>query len=416
MEFLSVATAVYGLAKATAEWLDEHTEKEATVQQISTTISQIQTILFPFQSVHNDTTSHAHAEPQVLSCISSIGQSLRRTQEHLEEWERKPSSKVLAFISPLTVVSQLRDDDRELHQQLVVLIAAISILGYIGNHHPNHGDRPSAPLPYTPRISSPPTKHLDPSKTSSPPHAASDVQRFWNEYVGEKVSLVSTDDFFARLDLYLGYSANDRAKRVLKRRLDEFGAISPLNLERVVGKGSLRACVERLSESNPPMSHSILFELTPAIGTSSRRRMPLLLWIDDHPENNKHERIYARTLGINTIQFASTTAAQSFIKRSTRLLRQASADATVRLISDNSRRNSSVWPFPRPGEGMLRFLRRRSLAIPVLVYTGRTVRATRYVARYERAGSSVSAAVCFEFIRALAEGRTDDLEGLGYMM
>ncbi|EMD37095.1 hypothetical protein CERSUDRAFT_114997 [Gelatoporia subvermispora B] len=94
------------------------------------------------------------------------------------------------------------------------------------------------------------------------------------------------------------------------------------------------------------------------------------------------------------------------------MLREAEAAHCLRFISDNYRPEARgrLGNFLNlsAGETILRYLRGRLFAAPVLIYCGASIVTTRYVLSYERAGSTVEEDVCMTFIRALAQGQIDD--------
>ncbi|TDL23034.1 hypothetical protein BD410DRAFT_186986 [Rickenella mellea] len=90
----------------------------------------------------------------------------------------------------------------------------------------------------------------------------------------------------------------------------------------------------------------------------------------------------------------------------------------IRFISDNVRLEEIADEGPHlnasAGQNLLRYLRGRLLSAPVLIYTGASITWTRYVMRYESAGSTTSPAICMEYIASLAAGMSDDTKWKGF--
>jgi len=108
-------------------------------------------------------------------------------------------------------------------------------------------------------------------------------------------------------------------------------------------------------------------------------------------------------------------------------LRSNDTLSRIRFITDNARFEigSRQDEFPwrersfldiSAGENILRYLRGRRYAVPVLVYCGQSINATQYVLSYENAGSTVSQQVVHSYIQALAAGRDDDVGWKGFMV
>ena len=114
-------------------------------------------------------------------------------------------------------------------------------------------------------------------------------------------------------------------------RLDEYnsGGVTPHNLTRVLGHMSLKDFVESYSRGaqhflqpaplscscgeqtgeKPAALDASLIQVVPGHAP----RTPLLVWIDDNPENNAYEVAQARGMDIYVIEMTSTATAKSWV-------------------------------------------------------------------------------------------------------
>lgn len=175
MDALAVITTVYNLVQSISKWLEDRTEREATVHQISTTITSIQQILQPL----HDSTHTITIEPQTLGVVKSIGRTLKGTQEHLFVWQDQRSRRILATLSPSSVVKQLREDERQLSQQLILLLTSLAVVYFVENRNNRQSVLPITTAVHPRPISRQP-KVLDSIGNK-------EVRDFWNGYVGAEV-------------------------------------------------------------------------------------------------------------------------------------------------------------------------------------------------------------------------------------
>eukprot|EP00026_Physarum_polycephalum_P006428 Phypoly_transcript_06470.p1 GENE.Phypoly_transcript_06470~~Phypoly_transcript_06470.p1 ORF type:complete len:577 (+),score=57.82 Phypoly_transcript_06470:197-1732(+) len=140
---------------------------------------------------------------------------------------------------------------------------------------------------------------------------------------------------------------------------------------------------------------------------SSDIAYPLILWIDDFPENNEDMVQYARGNGVTVIPLQSTIAAKQWILEHPKVLERCNAEAKnkVRIITDNVRNGANTVLDLNAGEDIIRYVRSRRSNVPVLVYCG-DLNYARYVAKYKDCSSANEASTCQEFIEALFPGRT----------
>ena len=171
MDVVSAALAVCSIYKAIEAWAEQHAEKEATIIQISSTVTQIHNILLPFSAAEFKGTG----EIQLSDCIRSVGDVLYRTKEHLLVWSYKRSRKIVAFLNPAALVKQLREDESQLNNQLIVLLTSVAVVGYFRDHA-RDASRPTIEPPCG----------VEPLDDLEDPEAL----EFWRDYIGAKVGLV----------------------------------------------------------------------------------------------------------------------------------------------------------------------------------------------------------------------------------
>jgi len=340
MEVLAITTTVCALCKGIHLWIDEQAQKEALLSQIASSVLQIHNILQPFASAE----FKGNGEAQLSDSIRSIGDVLQRTKEHLVVWKSKRSQKLVAFLNPTALIAQLRDDEMQLNRQLIILLTSIAVVGYFRDHATKAiADRPlleEQPPPYsTDKDGFGPLEQLDDV----------DAREFWRDYVGAKVGYATTlfigvklltfdskvefvgnDVFCSRLMSWNTAIPQGTMDRILMR-LDEYnsGGVTPYNLTRVLGNMSLKEFVESYSRGAvhflqfPYLSCSCgeqIGEKPAALDASliqavpgHELRTPLLVWIDDRPENNAYEVAQARGMGIYVIEMMSTAMAKAWI-------------------------------------------------------------------------------------------------------
>jgi hypothetical protein len=176
------------------------------------------------------------------------------------------------------------------------------------------------------------------------------AREFWRDYIGakvgyatlfiylcktpnifySKVEFVRNDVFCSGLMSWNTAIPQATTDRILMR-LDEYnsGGVTPHNLTRVLGKKSLTefvesysrgavyslqflylscSCGERTGEK-PAALDATLIQVAP----DHELRTPLLVWIDDRPDNNAYEVAQARGMGIYVVEMTSTAMAKAWV-------------------------------------------------------------------------------------------------------
>jgi len=114
-------------------------------------------------------------------------------------------------------------------------------------------------------------------------------------------------------------------------RLDEYnsGGVTPHNLTRVLGNMSLKQFVKSYSRGKVHVLQSLALFKSHHVTTGEKPaaldasmiqvvpghdlRTPLLVWIDDRPENNAYASAQARRMGVHVTKITSTAMAKAWI-------------------------------------------------------------------------------------------------------
>jgi hypothetical protein len=246
---------------------------------------------------------------------------------------------------------------------------------------------------------------------------AADAREFWKDYIGIKVDIAANDLFCARL---LSWCHGDLSKRIcdlIIMQLDEFnsGVVTLQNLARALGKESLKTFVETYKRGeHPSLDLKLLRSASRAPQGQSQLRVPLLVWVDDQPENNLYLVRKARARGVQVIQLPSTATAKFWVDENAAFLHEHDDASLIRFISDNvrveaiSESDNHLYLNTSAGQNFLQYLRGRLFRAPVLILTGKSIDKTTFVRNYDSAGSTRKAIVCLDYITSLADGVNSD--------
>ncbi|KDR81171.1 hypothetical protein GALMADRAFT_222682 [Galerina marginata CBS 339.88] len=406
MDVLAVATTVCALCKAIETWIDQIAQKELLLRQISSNVAQIRNILSPFASAQYN----GKGEIQLSEAIRSVGDVLQRTREHLVAWNYKRAQKIVSFLNPSALVQQLKDDQRQISHQLIILLTSIAVVGYFRDHR---SDDTTLTL-VEPDLGDDGSTIRDFEAKDELVHQ--DAKEFWQDYIGAKVTFATNDLFSMRLRSWYGGLSSKTSDRIVMR-LDEYnaGGISPYSLSRALGNTSLKEFIDHCTKGEKPLPPP---DSAIKVAFGHSLRAPLLVWVDDRPENNAYEVAQAREAGIYVVELSSTAVAKAWIEANTGFLRENDDASLVRFISDNVRLEATPtapqFLNPSAGQNLLQYLRGRYFSAPVLIYTGRSIDSTHYVNLYELAGSTTSAGTCLQYISSLAGSRNDDTSWVGF--
>ncbi|KAG5650689.1 hypothetical protein H0H81_011363 [Sphagnurus paluster] len=404
MDPVSTVKSLCTLAASIYVWIDQSRQKEATLVAIAGTVSRISCILAPFEKAEK-------LEPLLTDAFLGLGDALSRTKEHLvaygKQRRRNSLNGAIGFFAPSQVTALLNQDEQDLTHQLTVILFALATVTFFRDRSLK------SPECFAPR-----------------PGKSNDTLEFWKDYIGAKYAKVlyaRTDRFLEALRLCFGNCLSESTRRRLSLRLDEFkvGGITFSNLERFVGDQSLEQAVAKFVALDSSSS---------TIQMRFDTKLPLLIWVDDKPENNIQEVAFAKSNGVNVLEFGSTALAKiwmeeneddlkSYSARDTaEFLRQNDTPASIRFISDTARLEadpegnvpSNAYLNISAGENIARFLRGHQYRAPLLIFCDSGIIHTRYVESYEATGSTCDAAVVRNYILALKERSENDWEWEGY--
>ncbi|KZT60670.1 hypothetical protein CALCODRAFT_515263 [Calocera cornea HHB12733] len=449
MDPLSIVASVCALATALQVWLSARAEQSELTHTLGLTVTRIRAIILPFQAEE----TVARLEPTVVDTFRGLGEALARTRDHLVQLDggepagQEPGKqkgvgrgkgrdvllKTFNFLRPAEVAKKLREDERQLTNQLVLVLFGVTMQSFFQKGEPGRG---GASASASAREAMGGDVVLSGVKNE-------EIREFWRDYVGAKVVCVPPQIFIVSIKTWFKAGLPESTCRHLLLRLDEYavGGVTPHSLENLVGEQRLRDVIEGFKQQNEAKSHELAIDSVPRPFRHSRDsatalpeytvypNLPLIIWVDDMPSNNIGEVTYARSLGISVIELTSTALAKAWFEDNEEFVRANDTPSRIRVISDNARYESdSVLPAPSPptvspsqpqsedsfylnmsaGEHILRYLRGRQYRMPVLVYCGWSIFTTQYVLQYEEAGSTVGTHVVRAYCEALAKRKSSD--------
>jgi len=128
-------------------------------------------------------------------------------------------------------------------------------------------------------------------------------------------------------------------------------------------------------------------------------KLPLILWIDDHPENNVDLVEYVKDSGVSVIPLQSSANAKQWITRHPEILEVKEANK-VRIITDNVRSGANTILDLNAGEDMIRFVRGRRSMVPIMVFCG-DLNYAKYVSKYKQCSATNLTSKCQAFIEEM---------------
>ncbi|KAG5352004.1 hypothetical protein E4T56_gene11441 [Termitomyces sp. T112] len=348
-------------------------------------------------------TANLELEPSLLNAFMGLGDILSRTREHLaiydkNGWGGSKFNSYLDFLLPSRVTQQLIRDEQQLSHQLTIILFFFSTSSFIRELH----------LPAA-------VAKVD--LVSFRPIWNEDVRVFWCDFVGAKVLFAQSDRFLEALRYRFGNQLNDAARQRFFLRLDEFkiGGVAISTLECFVGDDSLEQAVKKFQalDTKRPLAWPL----------NNEKRLPLLIWVDDRPENNSAIVQFARQAGVCVLEFLSTAFLKAWMEENQDFLRSNDRADSVRFISDTARfetddqrvaQNNNSYLNIAAGENIARYLRGYSYRAPLLIFCGTGIIYTGYVKSYDATGSTCSPPIVYQYITALSQRRRDDKNWHGY--
>jgi hypothetical protein len=174
MDPISTMHSLYTLAISAKTWLDARQEKDATISSISATVTRISDVVAPLQGP-----AAKALDPTILAAFLGISDVLCRTREHLIAWgAAKPVSLtgITVFLDPAHVTKALKEDERDLNSQLVMMLFTLTMKEFFRN---------------TPGTSSEPKETKGDDRFYLGTNTNEEVAVFWRDYIGAKVECSS---------------------------------------------------------------------------------------------------------------------------------------------------------------------------------------------------------------------------------
>ncbi|KAG6853712.1 hypothetical protein C0991_002128 [Blastosporella zonata] len=394
MDAVSALRSLSSLAITIITWIDQIREKKEILSQISTTVTTIHSIFTSFL----ENTTKLDLEPSLLNALLGLGDILSRTREHIAVF-RKPRSvdSIINFIIPVRVSQQLVRDQVQLSQQLTIIIFSLSSLSSIRERF-LQVDKREHPV-------------------SSRAIQNQDAFEFWRDYIGEKIMHARDDRFLEALKLCFGNWLSDDTRRRILLCLDEFktGGVAASALERFVGESTLKDAIEKFHFYDFP---------PPYTSSPGDQKLPLLLWVDDRPENIAAHVSFAESKGVHVLQFTTTALFKAWVEDNEDFLRANDSPDTIRFISDTARfepvnnnhlNNDTAYFNIMAGENVARYLRGRLYHAPLLIFCSVSgIIHTEYAEAYEATGSTWDSRIVDAYITALSDRIKDDEDWQGH--
>jgi len=168
MDPISITASILSSVLTIKAWIDDRQRKDKAIKDLSTTINLVHLILSPLSE--KAPTLH----PSIVASLLTIGEVLSRIKEHLSIWKDKRASisisKLVGFITPGSVVGDLRDDAALLAQHVQTVAFAVQVSTFLAERErEKEKEVPAAP------------SLLELIKNE-------DVRMFWADMVGVNVS------------------------------------------------------------------------------------------------------------------------------------------------------------------------------------------------------------------------------------
>lgn len=125
MDPASVITTILSSAISINKWVEDTKKKEVAINQLSTTVNLVYLTLSPLEVGSNS----QNLTPPIIASLVSLGAVLSRIKDHLDVWADKTIklSKLMGFLTPSSVLEDLRDDSELLQQHLLAVSFALHL-------------------------------------------------------------------------------------------------------------------------------------------------------------------------------------------------------------------------------------------------------------------------------------------------
>jgi hypothetical protein len=144
MDPLTAITTAANIALTIKKWVDDTAEKNEAIIAIGSTINRLSNVLGLLATKARAGEIDSIITPE----IDYLGSLLTKTLQHVRVWtpHRLNVKKIVATLNPATVVEVIREDERKIMEQLIMLMFALSARSYAndGVHAPDDNVQPNA--------------------------------------------------------------------------------------------------------------------------------------------------------------------------------------------------------------------------------------------------------------------------------
>lgn len=362
-----VVTTAYSIIKFIIQWKSDYEDANGALKALFATVELVQGTLTSL-----DPAKH----PSLNTPMQALVDCLNETKDVLVANSSKKGflKKIMFPSSAQKKAGDLTTDIQRLVQIMTLNVAAANL---------NQYDRKEA------------TQAAIPSALDFLKHE--ETKKFWKEFFGTAVFAVSWPELEKALnanypdfidsdmlcDLHLLLD-NLNFNSISCHRLSEFCGSEPLSRRLSEYKEKAKATPTSAPPPSPQSDHVFY---------------PLLLWVDDNPENNFTEHEHAKKRGVCVVALNSTAAAKQWIINHPDVM-DIEEEHKIHFITDNAREGKDTVLDINAGEDMIRFVRGRRSPAPILVYCG-DLNYTKYVSKYKGCRAVNKRVECIAFIDEL---------------
>jgi hypothetical protein len=144
MDPVSVIATVANTALAIKKWLDDTAEKNEAITEIGGTINRLSNVL----DLLSTKARLGEVDSMIIPDIDYLGSILTKTLQDVRVWTPHGLNvkKIVATLSPAKVVEIIREDERKIMQQLIMLMFTLATRNYLNDpvHAPDENAKPNA--------------------------------------------------------------------------------------------------------------------------------------------------------------------------------------------------------------------------------------------------------------------------------
>jgi hypothetical protein len=131
MDPVTAITTVANIALAIKKWLDDTAEKSEAIVAIGSTINRLSNVLDLLATKARVGEIDSIITPE----IDYLGSILTKTLQDVRVWTPRGLNvkKIVATLTPAKVVEVIREDERKIMEQLIMLMFALSARSYVND-------------------------------------------------------------------------------------------------------------------------------------------------------------------------------------------------------------------------------------------------------------------------------------------